>query len=679
MSPSISIESQPLAHASGFRRHFFGAVLHVLARLAGEFGSVEGAVGQFPFLGDYVSEIDSLGWGGEAHSAAGAKFIENGSLDEDEDSVLGRLRTVFELTPRELTLLFATGLIEEDARFGALIDWAQPFAGGQHRPTLGLLTAWWREENDCSAVRRTVERLQAFGLIEVVNPEAPRLQWAFQPAQAVWDLLRDGRLGRIGWARFRPPAELPSLDNLILSPEIEGQARSLAPLIASGCVTRILIRGPRHNGRRALLGALAKQTSRGLLEVTAAAKPEDPRWTLAGTLAALLGAMPATVLDPAPGEVLPAPPIPPYAGAFGIVLPRAGAVSECHDAALIELELPFLDLRAALWMRVAGKQAAGAVLAERFRITAGNIVRCAAAARVHARVRGGGGIEIDDVRAALRAQHRPLESLAARVPASGGWSDIAAPADTMSELRGLEVRCRNRERLRDGLGPAAAAHWNCGVRALFNGPSGAGKTMAARLLASVLGLELYRLDLSSVVNKYLGETEKNLEQLLSRAEELDVVLLIDEGDALLTARTGVQNANDRYANLETNFLLQRLESFEGIVIVTTNAAQRIDTAFQRRMDVVVEFRLPEPAERWAIWQLHLPAAHGVDPRFLEEVAVRCPLSGGQIRNAVLHASTLALEESSSIGDSRIRLAVEREYRKMGAVCPLKTGGARPWG
>jgi SpoVK/Ycf46/Vps4 family AAA+-type ATPase len=188
-------------------------------------------------------------------------------------------------------------------------------------------------------------------------------------------------------------------------------------------------------------------------------------------------------------------------------------------------------------------------------------------------------------------------------------------------------------------------------------------------------MDLYRLDLASVVNKYIGETEKTLDQLFSRAEELDVVLLIDEGDALLTSRTAVQSSNDRYANLETNFLLQRLESYEGILVVTTNAANRIDSAFQRRMDVVVEFRMPEPHERWAIWQLHLPAAHAIEHAWLQDVALRCEISGGQIRNAVLHASLLALDDRRPLGGVHLERALHREYRKSGAVCPLP----RSWG
>ena len=141
------------------------------------------------------------------------------------------------------------------------------------------------------------------------------------------------------------------------------------------------------------------------------------------------------------------------------------------------------------------------------------------------------------------------------------------------------------------------------------------ETLAARVLATELELDLYRLDLSAIVNKYIGETEKNLNQVLSRAEELNIILLLDEGDSLLTNRTAVQSSNDRYANLETNFLLQRIESFEGILLITTNALHRIDSAFQRRMDVLVEFRMPEPEERRQIWRMHLPDDHEVSEQW----------------------------------------------------------------
>ncbi|HWS56482.1 MAG TPA: ATP-binding protein, partial [Pyrinomonadaceae bacterium] len=308
----------------------------------------------------------------------------------------------------------------------------------------------------------------------------------------------------------------------------------------------------------------------------------------------------------------------------------------------------------------------------RLRLTSGNILRAAGLAAARASLEGRDDITREDVRQAARALNRQaLDTLATRVHVEGDWGHLAAGPETLRELRALESRCRHRERLRESVGESFGRQLNCGVRALFGGPSGTGKTLAARLLAASLDMDLYRLDLSSVVNKYIGETEKSLNQLFARAEELDVILLLDEGDALLTQRTSVQSSNDRYANLETNFLLQRLETYEGVIVVTTNAAERIDTAFQRRMDVVIDFRPPEPSERWLIWQLHLPREHAVSREALEEVAHRCALTGGQIRNAVLHASLLALDAGEPVADAHLAAAVQREYRKAGAVCPLR--------
>jgi SpoVK/Ycf46/Vps4 family AAA+-type ATPase len=276
------------------------------------------------------------------------------------------------------------------------------------------------------------------------------------------------------------------------------------------------------------------------------------------------------------------------------------------------------------------------------------------------------------MRHAARSVHRrALDTLATRLVAEGDWSQVALPAETRRELDQLATRCRSREQLHHAVGAAFGHRLNPGLRVLFQGPSGTGKTFAASILASTLGKDLYRLEISSVVNKYIGETEKNLSRVFELAEELDVVLLLDEGEALLARRTSVQTSNDRYANLETNFLLQRLESFEGIVIVTTNAADHIDSAFQRRMDIVVDFRPPDVNERMRLWQLHLPAEHGVTSGLLRDLASRCQITGGQVRNAVLHAAVLAIDDRSVMGDAHVVAAIQREYRKLGALCPLR--------
>jgi SpoVK/Ycf46/Vps4 family AAA+-type ATPase len=300
----------------------------------------------------------------------------------------------------------------------------------------------------------------------------------------------------------------------------------------------------------------------------------------------------------------------------------------------------------------------------------------AARAKAQALLAGRSAVDPSDVQAAGQGLEREdLDTLAVRLSAVGDWSHLVCSPHTRADLRLLEQRCRHRERLGSLVGEPLAGNLNAGVRALFKGPSGTGKTLAARLLAAALRQDIYRVDISAVVSKYIGETEKHLNRLFDRAESLDVILLFDEGDALFGRRTGVHNANDRYANLETNFLLQRIESYEGIVLVTTNLGEAIDRAFERRIDAAVEFRPPDAEERLEIWRLHLPPRHAVPGAVLEELAYRCALSGGQIRNGVLHASLLAVESGEPIRAGHLAAAVDREYRKTGSVCPLRPGVA----
>jgi SpoVK/Ycf46/Vps4 family AAA+-type ATPase len=268
------------------------------------------------------------------------------------------------------------------------------------------------------------------------------------------------------------------------------------------------------------------------------------------------------------------------------------------------------------------------------------------------------------------AGQHALEGIARAVPVASPDEAFALGPDTREEFEALVQRCRHRDRLAAAL-PATidGASGNCGVRALFKGPSGTGKTLAARQLAAALHRPLYRVDLAATVSKYIGETERNLERVFEAAEALDIVLLLDEGDALLAGRTGVSNATDRYANLETNYLLQRLEHYSGVLVVTTNAAERIDTAFARRMDVSIDFPLPDAVTRLALWHAHLGPRHTVPDEMLQAVALRCTLAGGQVRNAALHAMLLAIDQGRTLGPEHLRPALAREYRKVGQRCP----------
>ena len=232
-------------------------------------------------------------------------------------------------------------------------------------------------------------------------------------------------------------------------------------------------------------------------------------------------------------------------------------------------------------------------------------------------------------------------------------------------------RSQGRDRLVECLGPAARNRFHPGVKALLVGASGTGKTLAASWLACRLEMPLYRVDLASITSKYIGETEKNLADLLARAEQAEVLLLFDEADALFGKRTEVKEANDRFANAQTNYLLQRIETYDGIVLLTSNSRERIDNAFSRRLDAVVEFTLPGPAERHALWRAHLGENHALSDQELSRLAGVVDLAGGGIRNTVLAAGLLARASQRPIGMGEVRQALEAEYRKLSQPLPAE--------
>jgi SpoVK/Ycf46/Vps4 family AAA+-type ATPase len=212
------------------------------------------------------------------------------------------------------------------------------------------------------------------------------------------------------------------------------------------------------------------------------------------------------------------------------------------------------------------------------------------------------------------------------------------------------------------------------------GPSGTGKTLAASWLATRLGIPLFRVDLAAITSKYIGETEKNLSQLLARAEQSEVLLLFDEADSLFGKRTDISDSNDRFANAQTNYLLQRMESYDGITVLTSNGRSRFDDAFSRRFDAILTFPLPGPEERRELWLAHLGPAHTIPNAQLNVIAATAELTGGQIRNAVLHAAVSAFAGSSDataqisspkvpIQAQHVLAGVASEYRKLSRQLP----------
>ncbi len=303
-----------------------------------------------------------------------------------------------------------------------------------------------------------------------------------------------------------------------------------------------------------------------------------------------------------------------------------------------------------------------------FRLTAEQVQRATRAARIQARA-AGRLIDAADLRAGARAQNAAgLERLARRIEPAVGFADLVLPPDILELLGELTVRARQRERVLDEWRMGGAASRRRGLTALFAGASGTGKTMAAEVVAGEMGLDLYVVDLSSVVDKYVGETEKNLDRVFGEAENVNAVLLFDEADALFGKRSEVSDAHDRYANIEIAYLLQRMELFEGIAILATNLRSNLDEAFARRLDTLIDFPEPEEADRLRLWDRCLgplaPRAGDLDLAFL---ARAFKLSGGNIRNIAVAAAYLAAEAGHPINMSDLIRGTQREYRKLGRM------------
>ncbi len=314
-------------------------------------------------------------------------------------------------------------------------------------------------------------------------------------------------------------------------------------------------------------------------------------------------------------------------------------------------------------------RAAGIERAAQFRLAPEHLDRAARSASIRARAHGRTVTEAD-LLAGVRAQNAAgLERLARRVEPAVAWGDLVLPGHVLTQLQELVARVRRRERVLDEWGLAHGGSRGRGVKALFAGESGTGKTMSAEVLAGALGLDLYVIDLSTVVDKYVGETEKNLDRIFAEAERVNGVLLFDEADALFGKRSDVRDAQDRYANVETAYLLQRMETFEGLAVLTTNLRANIDDAFARRLDVIVDFPMPEDHDRLRLWGLHLgplvPRADDIDFDFL---ARSFRIAGGNIRNVALGAAYIAADADRAVSMLDLVRATEREYRKLGRLC-----------
>ena len=425
-------------------------------------------------------------------------------------------------------------------------------------------------------------------------------------------------------------------------------------------VRALVLRTPSRREAHAATARIAGQLGRVPVVLAAEELARNAVWLLA------VNALPCIELTLGPGELRRLPPPGVYAGPMLCLLGLEGVVECGVPQREWTVPLPGEAERAALWQAAGLAPEAASLAARSYRQGAGRIAELAEQARNAT----AGAIGWDEVSEAVRQGRNALDSLAHKIHAVVAREELVLPPEALAHLDLLLARVLHRGDLAEGLGTAIRSRYGPGVRALFAGDPGTGKTLAAHWLAVQTGLPLYRVDLAALTSKWIGETEKNLSSVLDAAQHADVILLFDEADALFGKRTDVNDAHDRHANAQTNYLLQRIEDFEGVVILATNVRDNMDAAFARRLDLILQFPMPDAAARFALWRGHLGEGHGLGEGELGALAVGVELSGGHIRNVVLGAAVRARLGGRPIGLADVLAALTDEYGKLGRAPPV---------
>ncbi|WP_374227603.1 ATP-binding protein [Streptomyces sp. AC627_RSS907] len=600
---------------------------------------------------------------GEAADAGPPRLPADGPAGPGDRLVrlAGRLR----LTELDTAVLLIALAPDVDRTFEPLYGYLNDDVS-RRRATVGLALDLCGVPAHTSAARARLHAsapLRALGLLEVEEPERPFLTRSLRvPDRLIGHLLGDDTPDAALVGRLRPmPEPLPA------DPDAEDFAHRLAARLQDGPLTAYLREQREGDGLAALAAALRaagldalrcsgaedhvpellREARLGGRAVVVSGLPERP----GPLLRALTAATDVTVLltDPRPYDPHWSPDDPLVLDAPGR---RAGGASA--------------------WQAALGPDADGFDLAATvapYRLGGDRIQRAAHTARGLAAF-DGGPVTADHVRLAARRQSASgLESHARRIRPAVDWRDLVLPEAPLTQLRELALRARHRDRVLGDWRLSAGGGRGRGVLGLFAGESGTGKTLSAEVVAAELGLDLYVVQLSSIVDKYVGETEKNLERIFTEADRTDAVLLFDEADAVFGKRSEVKDSHDKYANMESAYLLQRLESFDGIALLTTNLRANIDEAFTRRLDLVVDFPFPDPGQRLALWRhglSHVPSAEDID---LDPLARDFELAGGSIRSAVVTAAYLAAGRGDKVTAGDLLEGARREYRKAGRLVP----------
>jgi hypothetical protein len=645
-----------------------------LAPIATPYGGLRAETGR---LADRLAElVAGLAAQGDETLVEIARFLRTLADDaravgdaEPVPSPLGRLASTLRLAPVEVDLLLLAGLAEEHEGCASALRRISPI--GAPYPTAGLAARLFCLDGDERAeLRAILERGAAVrsGVL-VLADGGPFFERSLHPGERLWEALH----GIDVWPRgVRPRPAIHGTEGLEDWLEEPATARAAEALARRARVT-VLVSADSEEIAVGRAIALAEHA-----HVTAAALDLPP--AADGELVRLVGAH-ALARDCVPLLGL-APAEPPAAAVAPDVGGHPDTIVLCTrpGAAVVDGLRPVLSVptgpltpraRRRMWNATLPELAdESPLLAARHLVEPTVAAEAAADVRALRALDGGAGTAAD-VSASIRARAgASLTAGAKLLRPSAKWDALVLRPDSLAQLHESLGRLRNQSRVLDEWGFLEGRPGARGVRMLFAGPPGTGKTLSAEVLAHELEVDLLVVDISRVVSKWIGETEKNLAEVFDAAERAQAVLLFDEADALFGRRTEVSDAHDRYANLETAYLLARLERFEGLAVLATNLRQNVDPAFVRRLEFVVDFEEPSVAEREALWRCHLPARAPLAPDVdLVQLAALYPVVGGVIRNAATAAGFLAAAQGVPISRRHLGLAIRREYEKAGRAYP----------
>jgi AAA+ superfamily predicted ATPase len=613
------------------------------------------------------------------------------------DLRLERLARVFGLDGPARTTLLCAVAAELDAQLSRLFAYLQNDAT-RRRPTLALLARLsLRRPADPIGLRRLfgpTSALFADRLLEADATDAPFPAREARPAAGIVDFLLeiDALPAPLaGVAELVRPAD--DLDDLAYHRHHRAIVDELLRhRRAAGRLPLCYVAGPAGAGKRRIAETLARALGRGLVRVQwprlrgAGAGLEDvgrllSREARLRDCLVLLEGADESGGEPEGERIRPGALERLAHAAAGVELIATGTSGPAefrHRLGLralgFELPHPTSGERAEIWRRALPSAEAGdvAALAEKFRFTPGQIAQALRAAELAAARDGDGRASLGGAELHARCRdeaQRGLHLFCQKIVPRFDWTDIVLPADTQLHLQEICRWVKHRLEVYEAWGFGAKLAVGRGVTVLFSGASGTGKTMSAEIIAADLQLDLFRVDLSRIVSKYIGETEKNLSRVFEHGALSNCVLFFDEADALFGKRTEVKDAHDRYANIEVNYLLSEMDRYEGIIIVSTNLKGNLDPAFIRRFSHVVEYPVPNERLRETIWRKAFPAraplAADVDFGFL---AQRFNVAGGNIKNIALTSAFLASAEAAEVGMEHVIRATKREYQKIGRIC-----------